>query len=154
MGMHFVNGAFVDGEIEISEPEILLYEPLPTGKLQLTGVDYLVTKEAWEANPEHTGPPELMDSSFTCSTAPIASASRRSTRCTSGRGRTIPTARSRTGTRTCRVTRSPGRRTKHERFPHRGLTPSKVSDPLQLSYNSPTSGSDSLCARGRLYCPA
>ena len=25
----------------------------------MTGVDYLVTKDAWESNPEHTAPPEL-----------------------------------------------------------------------------------------------
>ena len=64
MGMHFVNGAFVDGEIEVSKPEILLYEPLPGGRLQLTGVDYLVTKEAWEADPKHTAPPELYGQLF------------------------------------------------------------------------------------------
>ena len=45
-------------------PEIVLYEPLPNGRLRLTGADYLVPKEAWEANPEHKGPPELMGQLF------------------------------------------------------------------------------------------
>ena len=64
MGMHFVNGSLVDGEIDVMKPEILLYEPLPNGKLQLTGADYLVTKDAWEADPKHTAPPELMGQLF------------------------------------------------------------------------------------------
>ncbi len=64
MGMHFINGALLDGEINVEKPEILLYEPLPNGKLQLTGADYLVTKEAWEADPKHTAPPELMGQLF------------------------------------------------------------------------------------------
>jgi hypothetical protein len=59
MGMHFVNGELLDGDVNPYKPEILLYEPLPNGRIRLTGVDYLVTKEAWEANPEHTSPPEL-----------------------------------------------------------------------------------------------
>ena len=64
MGMHFVNGSLVDGEMDVKHPEILLYEPLPNGRLRLTGADYLVTKEAWEANPKHKGPPELMGQLF------------------------------------------------------------------------------------------
>jgi hypothetical protein len=64
MGMHFVNGALLDGEVNVNHPEILLYEPLPNGRLQLTGADYLVTKDAWEADPKHTAPPELMGQLF------------------------------------------------------------------------------------------
>jgi hypothetical protein len=59
MGMHFVNGSLVDGVLEPNRPEILLYEPLPNGRLQLTGVDYLIPKAAWEADPKNTAPPEL-----------------------------------------------------------------------------------------------
>jgi hypothetical protein len=65
MGMHFVNGALLgDGEVNVNHPEILLYEPLPNGRIRLTGADYVVFKDAWEANPEHTGPPELMGQLF------------------------------------------------------------------------------------------
>jgi len=43
MGLHFVNGSLVgDGELDVTRPEILLYEALPNGKLRLTGADYLV----------------------------------------------------------------------------------------------------------------
>jgi hypothetical protein len=56
MGLHFLKGSVLhDGEVKIDDPEIFLYEPLPNGKLQLTGVDYLVFKADWEAKPEHKG---------------------------------------------------------------------------------------------------
>ena len=56
MGLHFLKGAVLhDGEVKVDDPEIFLYEPLPNGKLQLTGVDYLVFKSEWEAKPENQG---------------------------------------------------------------------------------------------------
>ena len=64
MGMHFLNGSFLDGEINVDKPEILLYEPLPNGRIRLTGADYLVDKKAWESNPDHKGPPELFGQLF------------------------------------------------------------------------------------------
>jgi hypothetical protein len=70
MGLHFVNGALVDGKVELNHPEILLYEALPNGRLQLTGADYLVPKAAWEADPKHTAPPELMGQLFHLFDAP------------------------------------------------------------------------------------
>ena len=43
MGMHFVNGALVtDGLLDVTRPEIVIYEPLPNGRLRLIGADYLV----------------------------------------------------------------------------------------------------------------
>ena len=63
MGLHFVNGSLVgDGEIDVTRPEILLYEPLPDGKMQLTGADYLVLAADWDA--KHQGPPQLMGQLF------------------------------------------------------------------------------------------
>jgi hypothetical protein len=63
MGMHFINGDLVaDGELDVTRPEIVLYEPLPNGKLRLTGADYLVFADAW--NEKHSGPPELMGQLF------------------------------------------------------------------------------------------
>jgi hypothetical protein len=66
MGMHFLNGKFMgDGDVNVMTPEILLYEPLPNGKLRLTGVDYLVDAAEWDANPKHKGaPPELFGQLF------------------------------------------------------------------------------------------
>jgi hypothetical protein len=58
MGMHFVNGPLVnDGELDAAHPEIVLYEPQPNGSLRLTGADYLVVADVWNAN--HSSPPEL-----------------------------------------------------------------------------------------------
>src|SRR6476620_161552 len=58
MGIHFVNMDKVGNPaLEIGNPEILLYEPLPNNRFRLTGVDYLVLADAWNAaNP---APPEL-----------------------------------------------------------------------------------------------
>jgi hypothetical protein len=60
MGMHFVNGPLVmDGELDATRPEIVIYEPLPNGKLRLIGADYLILADAWNTkHPE--GPPQLM----------------------------------------------------------------------------------------------
>jgi len=63
MGLHFVNGPLVgDGELDVTRPEILLYEPLPNGRLRLTGADYLVLADAWNA--KHAGPPQIMGQLF------------------------------------------------------------------------------------------
>ena len=69
MGMHFVNGSLVgDGEIDATHPEIVIYEPLPNGKLKLVGADYLVLADAWNA--KHAAPPELMGQLFHLFEAP------------------------------------------------------------------------------------
>src|SRR5687767_2233176 len=42
MGMHFVNFPLVlDGELDPTRPEIVIFEPLPNGRLRLIGADYL-----------------------------------------------------------------------------------------------------------------
>jgi hypothetical protein len=59
MGMHFVNMALVmDGELDVTRPEIVIYEPQPNGSLKLIGADYLVLAKAWDD--KHDSPPELM----------------------------------------------------------------------------------------------
>ena len=63
MGMHFVNGPLVmDGELDATRPEIVIYEPLPNGRLRLIGADYLVLADQW--NGKHAAPPELMGQLF------------------------------------------------------------------------------------------
>ncbi len=58
MGMHFVNFPLVlDGVLDPTRPEIVIYEPLPNGRLRLIGADYLVLADAWHAT--HSSPPEL-----------------------------------------------------------------------------------------------
>jgi hypothetical protein len=60
MGLHYVNFPLVmDGELDPTRPEIVIYEPLPNGRLKITGADYLVLADAWDA--KHPGePPQLM----------------------------------------------------------------------------------------------
>ena len=59
MGLHYVNlGLVGDGEIDINKPEIVLFEPLPNGKRKITGADYLVYKDDWDAK-HPDGPPML-----------------------------------------------------------------------------------------------
>jgi hypothetical protein len=51
MGLHYVNLALVgDGVLDASRPEIVIYEPTASGKLRLTGADFLVFADAWHAN--------------------------------------------------------------------------------------------------------
>ena len=69
MGMHFVKMSLVaDSEVDATRPEIVIYEPLPNGRLRLIGADYLVLADAWNA--KHAGAPELMGQLFHLFEAP------------------------------------------------------------------------------------
>jgi hypothetical protein len=64
MGLHFVNFPLViDGELDVTRPEIVLYEPLPNGKLRITGADYLILADAWDSK-HPADPPKLMGQLF------------------------------------------------------------------------------------------
>lgn len=60
MGLHYVNFdlVFDHGVLDPTKPEIVIYEPLPNGKLQLVGADFLVLADDWHAN--NPGQPQLM----------------------------------------------------------------------------------------------
>jgi len=63
MGLHFVNGDLVNGGvIDATRPQIVIYEPIPNGRLRLIGADYLVLADAWNA--KNSGPPQLMGQLF------------------------------------------------------------------------------------------
>jgi hypothetical protein len=63
MGLHFVNGAIINtGVLDVTRPQIVIYEATSTGQLQLIGADYLLFADAWNAN--HSSPPELMGQLF------------------------------------------------------------------------------------------
>ena len=63
MGLHYVNFPLVgDGEVDAAHPEIILYEPLPNGRVRITGADFLVLAADWDA--KHPSPPELMGQLF------------------------------------------------------------------------------------------
>jgi hypothetical protein len=58
MGLHYVNLALVgDPALDPARPEIVIYEPLPNGRLRLIGADFLVLKDGWHAT--NPGTPQL-----------------------------------------------------------------------------------------------
>ena len=66
MGFHYANFARIDGTIEPTEPELLLYEPVAGGGLRLVGVEFMVAADAWAA----AEPPTLGDVEFAAHIAP------------------------------------------------------------------------------------
>lgn len=59
MGLHYVNLALVgDAVLDPARPEIVIYEPLPDGRLKLTGADFLVFADVWDA--ANAATPQLM----------------------------------------------------------------------------------------------
>lgn len=48
MGVHYVNGALFDGELDVEHPEALVYEPR-NGRLVLAAAEYITPVAAWEA---------------------------------------------------------------------------------------------------------
>ena len=55
MGIHYLNPSLLDGNVDESTPELVIYEPTKEGRLRLVAVEYLVLKSAWEA--AHPGAP-------------------------------------------------------------------------------------------------
>ncbi|HMO54507.1 MAG TPA: hypothetical protein PJ994_08390 [Tepidiformaceae bacterium] len=49
MGIHYIDGARIDTELDPLAPEALVFQHLPNGKLQLGAVEYIVDREAWDA---------------------------------------------------------------------------------------------------------
>src|ERR1700751_3356191 len=69
MGIHYVNGALVgDGEIDVSHPEALIYEPVGN-KRRLVGVEYIVDAATWLKHHQNT-PPTLNGQDFQFVAAP------------------------------------------------------------------------------------
>ena len=56
MGQHYVKGAVVgDAIFDLSQPEVLVYEPTPNGRMRLVAVEFVVFVDVWGSGP----PPEL-----------------------------------------------------------------------------------------------
>jgi hypothetical protein len=69
MGLHFVNSSLVaDGQLDAAHPELVIYEMLPDRRLRLTGAEFLVLKDQWDA--AHAAPPQLMGQLFHLNEAP------------------------------------------------------------------------------------
>lgn len=64
MGLHYVNDTLVgSGVVDVTRPQIVLYEAQSNGTLKLTGADYLVLAQPWDT--KHPGtPPQLMGQIF------------------------------------------------------------------------------------------
>lgn len=60
MGLHYLNGAILDGTPEADAPEALVYEMSPNGKLKLVGLEYIVPIAAWT----DAEPPSLFGQEF------------------------------------------------------------------------------------------
>jgi hypothetical protein len=60
MGLHYVKMEYVlDGELDPTRPEIVIYEPTRNGGRRLIGADFLIFADAWHAkNPTST--PQLL----------------------------------------------------------------------------------------------
>lgn len=49
MGIHYLNGALVDGELDPLRPELLVYRQATSGKLELAALEYVVPAPVWDA---------------------------------------------------------------------------------------------------------
>lgn len=57
MGIHYINGNLVNGTIDVTQPQALIYEPSGNGKLKLVGVEFITYASTWLQN--NTAPPVL-----------------------------------------------------------------------------------------------
>jgi hypothetical protein len=65
MGLHFVNLKLVgSGIVDATRPQIVIYEPMPDGHLQLIGADFLVIASDWDKAHAGQGAPQLMGQLF------------------------------------------------------------------------------------------
>lgn len=66
MGFHLIKGALLDGVIDASQPEALVYAPNEDGKLKLVALEYVIFADAWTA----ASPPSLFGQDFMFTDAP------------------------------------------------------------------------------------
>ena len=65
MGLHYVNLNLVaSGVVDATRPQIVIYEPMPDGHLQLIGADFLVIASDWDKAHPGQGAPQLMGQLF------------------------------------------------------------------------------------------
>jgi len=71
MGLHYVNMPLVgnppmtaNGEPDPTQPQIVIYEPIPDGRLHLIGADYLILADSWDKAHPSQGAPQMMGQLF------------------------------------------------------------------------------------------
>jgi hypothetical protein len=57
MGVHYLNASLLNGELDATQPQALIYEPLGAGKMRLVGVEFIVDASTWQK--KNPGPPAL-----------------------------------------------------------------------------------------------
>lgn len=62
MGVHYLNPALLDGELDPLRPELLVYRPKASGQLELAALEYVVPAPVWDA--QHAQPPSLFGHPF------------------------------------------------------------------------------------------
>ena len=61
MGIHYADAALLeDPALDVAQPEVLMYQPLPDGRMELVGVEYLVPASVWTEDE----PPVLLGQEF------------------------------------------------------------------------------------------
>jgi hypothetical protein len=58
MGVHYVNGAFLNGELHVDKPQALIYEPVGN-RFRLVGVEFIVDAATWLKS--HNGTPPVLE---------------------------------------------------------------------------------------------
>jgi len=56
MGIHYVNGALLNGTIDVNHPQALIYEPSPNGQMKLVGVEFITDAATWLKNNNNQSP--------------------------------------------------------------------------------------------------
>lgn len=69
MGVHYLNPGLLDGTVDATAPEVIVYEPRRDGSLNLVALEYLTFKADWEAA-GNTEPPVLFGQTFDLVEAP------------------------------------------------------------------------------------
>jgi hypothetical protein len=69
MGVHYLNGALLTGDVDASKPQALIYEPLGGGHMRLVGVEFIVDSATWfktqkDEGVQNPGPPSLYGQLF------------------------------------------------------------------------------------------
>jgi len=57
MGIHYVNPSLLNGTIDATKPQALIYEPLSNGQMKLVGVEFITLASTWLQT--NSGPPVL-----------------------------------------------------------------------------------------------
>jgi len=68
MGVHYLNPNLLNGTVNETQPQALIYEPQSNGKMKLVGVEYIVDQATWLQS--NSAPPVLEGQVFNLVGAP------------------------------------------------------------------------------------